>query len=59
MKLSITASFVSTDLSQAAPGQSVATEKTKDRDGCQSVEGKLLKRIKYHLELELCNIVTL
>ena len=58
MKLSITASFVSTDLSQAAPGHSVATEKTKDRDGCQWVEGKLLKRIKYPLKLELCNNLT-
>ena len=35
MKLAITASFVSTDLSQP-----VATEKTKDRDGCQSGSGE-------------------
>ena len=52
MKLSITASFVSTDLSRAAPGQPVATEKTKDRDGCQSV-GRKLRPVEGKNEISL------
>ena len=64
MKLSITASFVSTDLSRAAPGQPVATEREnkgprwlpvreKTAPSGGKTEPEEPKIIKQGLELEL------
>ena len=59
MKLSITASFVSADLSQAAPGQPWPQRKQRTEmvavrgEKTAASGGKLRKMIKYHFGLEL------